>query len=195
MGQSYEVDFQLEQADLAGLQFAIHHENIYEVEVITNYNGIELMSHTVDNDLKISFLPEEVQEDFSFKLRFKSLANGLLSDLISLNEEALKDELVTNAFEVKEIVLSPSTVLNTQNIEALSLKAYPNPSNGNAKIVLPDNGSYLVNIFDVQGKLVSKYTFEGKILTLNEMQFTNTGIYTISMINRNNVYQARIIIQ
>jgi len=77
--------------------------------------------------------------------------------------------------------------------------AYPNPSDGNIHLILPETGvSYAYTIYDLTGKLIQSGAIDGKgeqsIVSLN---FTHLqkGIYLLKLDNGSNSFENKLIIQ
>jgi hypothetical protein len=64
------------------------------------------------------------------------------------------------------------------NSREISVTVYPNPSNGNAKLIIPsDAGKMDISIVDLTGRVLSRYSdFNGTKLDINNM---NPGVYMI----------------
>ncbi len=67
------------------------------------------------------------------------------------------------------------------NSKEISVTVYPNPSNGNAKLIIPsDAGKMDISFVDLTGRVLSRYTdFNGTKLDINNMR---PGVYMIRVL-------------
>jgi hypothetical protein len=87
--------------------------------------------------------------------------------------------------------------VNEETVNTL-LQTYPNPFADKLSIGFPYaiNGTYTVDFFDLQGKLVySKTGNNGSIrsLQINDLGFLTTGIYIVKVLNGSFQFSSRII--
>jgi hypothetical protein len=195
-GAEYEVSFEVNNIDkIAGLQMALKTNGIIINDIISDYSGLDLMTLQTADLMKLSYLPQEYSSNFKISLGFNALEDGKLSDFISLDNEVIEGLLVNSDLEEININLNANSVSSSNEIEVSSISAFPNPSNGNVTITLPKDDNYQVAIFTSTGRTVANFSHQGSVLTLDEMTLFNNGVYYITILASDKIYQARLIVE
>ena len=103
---------------------------------------------------------------------------------------------------IVEVITNPSSavladVSTIQNIEkqpiAEGFKIYPNPSNGEFKLFTDKQEEYLIQVFDINGKLIYAQNHSGYFNKLNFSDFAK-GIYTLKLSDTKSMHVKRLVI-
>lgn len=103
---------------------------------------------------------------------------------------------VSGTFDVVDApVTVPINMVGMNDIQAASLKLYPNPTNGNVTVELPHmvSGATAV-VLDLTGKTIVAKQFESATTTL-DLSAVSEGIYIIKVQNGNMLYTNKIIVK
>jgi hypothetical protein len=158
----YARDF----TEVMGAQFTMSLTDVQLEEIVSGAINISNQNYNVvEGDLVLSWntVSEKTvgEEEVLFTLVLKSEFGGKLSGLLGLRDEKLRSEV----YRGEELEIS-NMKLEIRNTE-VSYTLYQNKPNpfSEATVIgfdLPRTDSYTVTIFDVTGKLVREYTYEGE---------------------------------
>ena len=99
------------------------------------------------------------------------------------------------------VTITFETCINTGNLSSNALfDIYPNPSNGIFNLVASGmaNNNLQIYIYNLQAKLVKSYSLENIHSNFSkqlDLKYLSKGIYYVKMINSNNVFVKKIVIQ
>ena len=116
---------------------------------------------------------------------------------IELNKDILYAEIDPNSWILKNAIWDPSIIVGVDESKNEIFEVYPNPNNGNFNLrfeqYLPSI-SICISVFDLTGKLC--YERENIIVNSNEIEVSGlkSGIYFLSVIIGNEVYQRKLIV-
>lgn len=83
------------------------------------------------------------------------------------------------------------TITSTERLQSESIQVYPNPTNGQVVVNLPENFTQgQVRIWDMQGRLMKFQDYEGNMLDLSS--FSN-GVYWLQFMNEDQKYSTKVI--
>jgi len=169
-GEKFEVEITSDNfIDLLGFQVAFSFDGLQLNNI--NGNGINLNAgnYSFDDNDNLRFSWNNSNEtsfdesDVLMTLTFTALENGEISNTLKINEENLTAEVVDVNLGTKAIALQTRST----NLSGVGNKLYqnvPNPFVGSTDINfdLEQDNSVTLSIFSVSGKLLKKYTTEGK---------------------------------
>ncbi len=100
----------------------------------------------------------------------------------------------TNSSMIQVTVLNVNGVIGikTNTNETAQVSVYPNPSKDNFIIETNSAEKYVLNMYDMNGKLVLSQTLQSKTNIYSSV--LPTGIYNISIIENNHIINKRVVI-
>jgi len=117
-----------------------------------------------------------------------SATAGTLYMVYTIGEIGVQESTV-NTTTLSEGFIGPdvSSLVGIKDYAQLEgLNIYPNPVQNYLNIDLPDNGDYEVHLFDMTGKEVLNRMIENDYQTSYNLSNLKTGIYLLSVIDREN---------
>lgn len=115
---------------------------------------------------------------------------------LTLNFAAAQDVYVIVAGEDDELgtfeLRVSKEVTSIANLDNNSVSVFPNPTNGLLNIKMEDNAVVNYQIFNINGQLVQKGILKS-VQQIDVKDLTN-GFYTISIKQKNKVYQAKFVV-
>jgi len=84
----------------------------------------------------------------------------------------------------------------SENFTKEQIKIFPNPNNGEFKILFPESGNYSINIIDINGKLVSKENInQSNLYSINKKLMSGMYFVQILKSNGNLIGNYKVLIQ
>jgi len=118
---------------------------------------------------------------------------------ICISENAVENHLVNHADDKLGLcnALSPcnASKSNSNVHESSTIRVYPNPTKGSFSIQLGNNQEGILEIYDVQGKMVWSQQITSINATVVDLTSEQNGIYIVKLIAREGVFTQRIIKQ
>lgn len=200
-GQTVTVDFT--SADIAtaqGYQFTMDFAGLELVELKEGVAKTANFNTNLANRgmLTTSWNGEATANDVLFSLTFTATANGLLSELISVNSDLTVAEAYNNAGELMNVALDFNA---SATAAAFGLQQNtPNPFNGETVIGfnLPEAGLATLKVMDVQGKVLTSIERDGvkgyNQVTINAKTLSATGVLYYQLESADNIATKKMII-
>lgn len=130
----------------------------------------------------------QAQEVVSSSGSYQETSNGSLSWTIgeSITETLCNGNVLTQGFQQSRITVTDITEINTRT----NVSIFPNPTNEFVKVVPSDNKNYTIQLFDINGKLLTENKINKTDNTVNMNEFTN-GTYLLKVTSNleTNTYQ------
>jgi len=174
-GQTYQVDFTVDINDLKGLTFGLDIPGA-KINEIYSDDDSKIISNIQDDQILISFLSLDAIDQLTFTLDLESTQNGRFADMISLNN-LLGNDAVDADLNIYAIDLSP----NSGNLIS-ETTIYPNPASEVAHIAFSNEYADMekqVEIKDLTGKLIMKYTTYADQLNIDRSTVGSAGLYLV----------------
>ena len=231
-GEDLEVLFKSDDAldDLMSMQCAMQFENeSLELIGVSDYHLENLDAHNFgfkqSSKGLIKFSWDQAQGmnvasgEALFSIKFKALRDGELTDVLSINDEVMANEVYDLYFIESSLALNFTVQMNDEEIEVVEEQMeemgpeisenfvgqnYPNPVRFETRIPLQLKEDALVelNIYDAQGKLLNKKSLavsQGEqeiLLTKEDIKLENgIAIYTIKINDEKTVSKKMILAQ
>jgi len=203
MGEVVEIPFVINNLkEIEGLQFALAFE---ELEVLNFEEGVARAEHfnlkTVDNgQLAMSwFKTTELRTDnYLFKINFKAKNAGLLSNLLSIQNERMPAEAYTNNQEIRSISLAFSNNIQQEQFELFQNKPNPFKHQTIIPFYLPKAGFIDLKIMDIQGRvlqhLVKRYEIGFNEVVIDSRIISTTGVLYYQLTDGNRIATKKMIV-
>ena len=123
------------------------------------------------------------------KSYYESLYTSHDTDIVKMYSDT------THSISIDTLRKTSSGVELSENIQA-QISIYPNPSNGNFTIEIPESeqgSDYDLKVFNVQGKLVNQQTVVAGLNSI-ETRSVLPGCYTLLIVNADKVFTKKLII-
>ncbi len=193
-GQQYQIDFTLKSALLNASTFALDfdHANILSID---GDDAQALLSSSEESKAKISILTGSAVDAFNFSITIESNNNALLSDIISLDNEFL-NEVVSTGLEMGQISLKANALTSNEDLDAVSLKVFPNPVNDELNIALDGFGNSDVQIefISIDGQLMYSENLVDQNTNVAIPAYLSNGAYFLRVISEHHSLVKQVVI-
>jgi len=139
--------------------------------------------------LFIAVISTKAQEVVSSGGDYHETSNGSLSWTIGepITETSSNGNTITQGFQQSRLTITNISEINSSEIE---VSVYPNPTNEFITIKVSENQHYTIQLFNLNGKLLTEQKSNSTENILNMANYTN-GTYLLRFINNNetNTYQ------
>ena len=189
-GREYEVYFSADLTDISGYQFALQADP-GQLEIIEIIESISKKEHFgLFNEAGIvgtSFNIQNVNigKNRLFGLRLKAQTDGLLSQLLKLEQNWLNAEAYDEETNFKSLALQFNSTIEAKN---QLLQNFPNPFSNSTQIgfYLENGGAVDLEIQDVQGRVIKSITGDFNAgyhqLKITEADLPTSGMYFYRLI-------------
>lgn len=190
-GELISVPMQLDAEDINinGLQVSFNLSNLSLENIIDNYSGAQLIYNEISNtELRLSFLDDGTAQYFDITLQMEVLEDGRLSDMLSLNADF--ENIVASYTSHAGIEIAFENSSSTK--EVLDVKG--NVLSTSLEIYLPRDHNDAINVYDVQGKLISTHTPVANQVILDRGNFPVSGMYILSTVSNGKQIAKKLIV-
>lgn len=146
----------------------------WQTSMESNNRGFEIQRRTNNQFESIGFVNSIAKEGYSnITLSYKfNDDEDLASGIVYYRLRQLDYDGKSSYSDVKAI---------RNNTNDVSVTVYPNPSNGNAKLIVPTGvGNLDITVIDIQGRLINRYSnFTGSRLDINNLK---KGVYMVRVL-------------
>lgn len=190
-GETVMVPLQLEaeEININALQMSLNFSNLSLKNVINNYTGSQLFYNEVStNEVRFSFLDDDTHEYFDLTLELEVLADGMLSDMISLSSEY--ENLVVSYDNHATIDMDFGQSSSVDEV----LEVEGNVLNGFMTISLQEDHTSEIKIFDMAGKMIFSQLPQNNTVTLDRSDFKSSGIYIVNTLSNGKQVSLKIVV-
>lgn len=183
-GQNHTVKFSIDNFNpIAGMQVGINVKDAKIIGFLADNDPQNYMYNLKDGKLYLSYLALSNENKLEFSIQLIANESGLLSDYITIDNN-VKPIFVTKDREVTPFELKAQSISSTDNIVTNEVKAIPNPSDGNTKIILDSDIPHEINLYGIDGKLVKTFSIKGGSFDFTANMFPQKGLYIVQIKNK-----------